>query len=307
MRRQQRYLHRCFSLKTPGSGSVKSIHKLPRVFVDTLTVDNVRFTVTGDIAEYLVTVMRMKTGHSFRAFNTSGEHLCVIDDIVFQKQRRKSSAVAGVHASIVKTICLPECDKDMACHLYVSPIRARNMKKMVEMATELGVSSITPVLCQNTNAKLESLEALHRLATGATEQSERLSVPEIYDPVNLADAVNSWLLPSTALASDTPPPSCDAMASCSPAVFTEPLLVCRERKSHTAVPILACLRGILQTLPVPCRMGVLVGPEGGFTEEELTWLEGMEGVRMVTLGDTILRSETAVAAALSCIQNFVRS
>lgn len=144
--------------------------------------------------------------------------------------------------------------------------RART-DSVIEKATELGAAKIVPVITAFTNAEHVNLERLKSIAVEAAEQSERLSVPEITPPVDLTDVMASW----------------DPKRS---------LLVCAE--SGDASPIVSA------TAAAPAA--ILIGPEGGFSQDELAYLRGKPFARFISLGPRILRADTAATAMLACWQ-----
>jgi 16S rRNA (uracil1498-N3)-methyltransferase len=134
---------------------------------------------------------------------------------------------------------------------------------VIEKATELGVAAIRPVITARTQADHVNLTRLRAIATEAAEQCEGLSVPAIAEPVQLAPLLQSW-------------PG-------------RPLYVADERR------IAAHLR------PTSGPAGLLIGPEGGFSDSEIEMIARHEHVRRVSLGPRILRAETAAIAALTLL------
>lgn len=137
---------------------------------------------------------------------------------------------------------------------------------VVQKATELGVAALWPVITARTNAQRVNLDRLRAIAIEAAEQSERLTVPAIHEPRALAALLATW-----------------------PA--TRPLLVAAER---VAAPSIA---------PTAAPVGLLIGPEGGFTPAELDVLRAHPLVKLVSLGGLILRAETAAIAGLARLQS----
>lgn len=149
--------------------------------------------------------------------------------------------------------------------------------EVVQGAVEVGVAEVVPVLTARSVVKLDAEKRaergarLRRVAEAAAKQSQRTFVPYVSDPVPLRDAVG-------------------VLAGC------DTVLVAYEDAS--AAP------GIRQALAdahahETSRVAIVVGPEGGFTADEIALL-GEFGATMVSLGETILRTETAgvVATAL---------
>lgn len=151
---------------------------------------------------------------------------------------------------------------------------------VVEKATELNIEAVVPVLTERSVVRLDHDkrrtrgERWRRVAQAAAKQSQRTSVPAVSDPAPLAE-----VLPRLAGAAA--------------------ILVVWEGAAATGP-------GIGQALDeagVSARSNValVVGPEGGLTSEEVYALEAA-GARAVTLGDTVLRSETAgIVAAALCV------
>jgi 16S rRNA (uracil1498-N3)-methyltransferase len=151
---------------------------------------------------------------------------------------------------------------------------------VVEKATELNIEAVMPVLTERSVVRLDADRAhsrgerWRRVALAAAKQSQRTTVPAVADPVPLSEAYHTL------------------------ATFDIVLLVW-EGASATG-------RGIGQALDEAAatqasRIALVIGPEGGLSTEEISALEA-SGARPVTLGDTVLRSETAgIVAAALCI------
>ena len=136
---------------------------------------------------------------------------------------------------------------------------------VIEKATELGASVLQPVITDRTNAARVNDARLRTIATEAAEQSERLTIPDIRPPRPLPDLLESW-------------------------PTTRPLFVAVERAN--AAPIIHSTE--------PCAL--LVGPEGGFTLQELDAFRCYPFVAAVTLGPRILRAETACLVGLTLLR-----
>jgi len=158
--------------------------------------------------------------------------------------------------------------------LALSIFKFDRMEWAIEKCTELGVARIVPVIAQRTEAHLAAavakrVDRWRRIALQAAEQCRRISPPEISQPVKLKEAV--VLIGSVRiLLSETEP---DAM-----------------------------LKDVLRS---HSRDGVVVlalGPEGGWTDEELELFQDA-GWISASLGNTILRTETAATAAMAIVQS----
>lgn len=163
--------------------------------------------------------------------------------------------------------CAPEPSAYVT--LFAAVLKGDRQDWLIQKAVELGVSRIQPLLCARGVVKgsaPDRTERWQRIAREAAEQCERGIVPQVADPVPLERA--TWG---------------GAMA-----------LICTERQGQ---PLLAVLQA-LQAHPGIRRLAVFVGPEGGWTPEEVSALLA-RGALAVSLGPRVLRAETAALAALA--------
>lgn len=157
--------------------------------------------------------------------------------------------------------------------LFSAPLKRTHFDFLVMKATELGVSNITPCLTSRTQVRDINLDHAHAIATEAAEQSERLSVPALSEPIQLKQITKNW------------------PAGCLP-------IVCAEWGE--ALPIAEALSQAF--LAEFSSAAVFTGPEGGFAVDELDLLRTLPHALFVRLGPRILRADTAALAALTCWQ-----
>ncbi len=152
-------------------------------------------------------------------------------------------------------------------HLIFAPIKKNRMDWLIEKAVELSVTDFHPILTQNTEVRKINEARLKAQIFEAAEQCERFEIPVLHDLKKLDSLLTNW--------------SKDIQ-----------ILSCIER--FDAQPI----QKIEQ---IGDAVAVLIGPEGGFTtqEKETTAKKTIP----VTLGDTVLRCETAVAKALVLLES----
>jgi len=204
-------------------------------------------------AHYLGAVMRRRAGEILRVFNgVDGEFEAEIGRI----DRQGAELAVGCRTRAMQ----PEPD----CWLAFVPVKRDATDLIVEKATELGVSAICPVFTERSQTMRVNLERLGAIAAEAAEQCERLSVPEVREPVALARFMASF-------------PQDRA------------LFVAAERRD--ARP--------LDTKDGLQALALLVGPEGGFAPGELDGMARHGFVTLVSLGPRILRAETAAIAGLA--------
>jgi 16S rRNA (uracil1498-N3)-methyltransferase len=167
----------------------------------------------------------------------------------------------------------PEPEPDL--WLVFAPIKRARIDFIAEKATELGCSRLLPVLTRFTDVARVNVERLAANAREAAEQCGRLSVPEVAEVRALDALLAEW-----------PEQRC--------------LLVADE--SGERPPAAAAIR---EALDAGARSwAALVGPEGGFAENERALLQRHPASLRVGLGPRILRADTAAVAALTLLQAF---
>ncbi len=275
---------------TSDTNIANSFHKLPRVYLEnSWNADSlISFQVDDETSHYMIDVMRLKTDSKVRGFNGQmGEHLFRLD--LHQENKRKPVICK---LTPIRQLRNPTAEDSSPCVLLFAPTKKERLKLSLEKATELGVKHMVPIVTQNTNQTLDAktITSLEKVLIQSTEQSERLSIPTLHKQMSLSDLLSSTHLLDQPL---------------------DYLLVCRER-DPTATPLLDVLlkrRTELFTKHSDTqpnnthigRFGLLVGPEGGFSSQEISELSSQSRVQFVSLGSSVLRAETAVIAALSIV------
>ena len=156
--------------------------------------------------------------------------------------------------------------------LLTAPLKGGRSEWVVEKATELGVSRICPVLTKFTIADRVNTEKLAAIAQEAAQQCERLSLPAIDPLLPLDRALTQW-------------PEGRAL------IFGD-----ESGGAGNAKDVLPTLKA--------SGFGVLIGPEGGFSKDELALLRSRPYVMGISLGPRVLRADTAAVAALALVQAF---
>ncbi|MGL4396341.1 MAG: 16S rRNA (uracil(1498)-N(3))-methyltransferase [Hyphomicrobium sp.] len=150
-----------------------------------------------------------------------------------------------------------------------APLKHARLDYMVQKATELGAGVLQPVMTRRTVPDRVNLERMRANVIEAAEQCGVLAVPVVEAPVTLAKLLETW-----------------------PAERT--LVFCDEAggpKSPLAV----------LTRHRPTSVGVLIGPEGGFSDDERVLLRAKPFVTPIWLGPRIMRADTAAVAALALV------
>ena len=157
-------------------------------------------------------------------------------------------------------------------YLYQGLIKGEKMELIIQKATELGVAGIIPVITERcvVEPRREKLKRWQKIAIEALKQSGRTILPAIHPPTPLKELRISG-----------------------------PLLVPWEKAEKS-------FKNTLNALNTTDSLSVLIGPEGGLTEEEVAYLVERFNAKTVSLGDVILRSETASIYVISVLR-FVNS
>ena len=152
-------------------------------------------------------------------------------------------------------------------HYLFAPLKRARLDYMVQKATELGVAALQPVLTRHTVAERVNLGRMRSNAIEAAEQCGILRIPDIAEPEKLDRVLARW-------------------------DQNRPLIFCDER-----APIQNPIAALGTVKPGP--VGVLIGPEGGFSAEEREQLVARPFTVQVSLGPRIMRADTAAVAALA--------
>jgi 16S rRNA (uracil1498-N3)-methyltransferase len=230
-----------------------------RVFLPPSCFTETRALVSGGERHHLADVLRVDPGERFLATDGEGR------EFLLQVDRADRHVL---EASIVRrTERAPGAEQDLV--LAIAPPRGGRMEIAVEKAVECGVGRIVPLLCARSVVKgrddSERVDRWKRVARAAVAQSGRVHLPEIAPVRSLGEALG------------------DAAAG----------VILLAHPALTAASVSAAIEGTLRR-PIT----IFVGPEGGFTDEELEEAAGA-GAVTVSLGPTRLRTETAAIVAVT--------
>ena len=225
-----------------------------RLYFSKSLSNNLTGTLDKSQSHYLNKVMRVKENEAFSLFNNSGEWEAKILNI--------SKGV--VEFNITKQLRQKENPKEL--WLAFSPIKSNYFNFMIQKATELGVTKFIPIIFDRTIVRKINKERLEKVIIEASEQSNRINVPDIEDPRSLDDFLNNNKVDL---------------------IFTD------LNSENTKIDLKKV------TDKPTC---VIIGPEGDFSEEERAKILKFSGVQPLKINENILRSETAVISAISIIK-----
>jgi len=237
--------------------------KPPRFFIDPGQVRDPYISVIGEDVRHIRTVLRMQPGDLLLLLDGQGKEYTVrittiekteIDtEVIDRKERRTATPIVLLGQG------LPKYDK---------------MDWIVQKATELGVSSIVPLVTERTIVKIRDEEKRvarwQKIAREAAMQCDRPDIPQIKTIRSFRDFIGTL----------TPGPQ-------------TVLLMPWEEGTEPVKDVLRKQKEVKHVV-------VLIGPEGGFSQAEAE-AAGARGFHLVSLGPSILRTETAAVAVLSMI------
>lgn len=148
-------------------------------------------------------------------------------------------------------------------HMIFAPIKKHRMDFLIEKAVELGVTDFHPVLSHRTEVRKINEERVQAQIKEAAEQCERMSLPCLHPLEKLDKKLSSW-------------------------ANLVPVQWCYERSEDEPFDILD-----------GDEVAFLIGPEGGFSEDEVHWLEGHKCAKPCSLGEVVYRVETAAILFLA--------
>jgi 16S rRNA (uracil1498-N3)-methyltransferase len=227
--------------------------------------------LTGPIAHRMAKVLRMRPGDEATLFDGSGTDVrATVEEI---SDRRVVAAVSD-------RIPGP-AEPRVKVHLYQSITKGERFEWLLEKATEIGVSRFVPLITARSVVKPEAggnrAERWRRIVIEAAEQCERGAVPAIEPPVRLSEALAS---------------------------AAGIMLLPYENADHLASTIAAALDAQIDALFALQEVSIFIGPEGGYEAGEVE-AATTAGATVVTMGERVLRSETAGLVAATLVMQAV--
>jgi 16S rRNA (uracil1498-N3)-methyltransferase len=238
---------------------------MPVFFVEPQAVRGETITIAGPLARHLCESLRVKPG----------EMIWLGEDGGPRYHARLTADRDRLTARIVSTSSPPQAHSPRIT-LGLALVKGNRMDWAVQKAAELGVARLVPLITARSIVRPKSGRTDHKsgrwqsIALEAAQQSMRWGVPVVAAPVSF----DAWCGDTT-------------LGTCRWLLWEDP----------RGTPFRDRLRG----KPRPDQVTLVIGPEGGFTADEIA-LAGQRGFETVSLGSRILRTETAVVAALALVQ-----
>ncbi len=235
--------------------------RVPRLYLNAQLNAGLSVSLDEPQSHYLNKVLRMEAGRELQVFNGDG------------KEYRATITKVDKRAVEIAVLSGAEINREspLHTHLAIGISRGERMDWVLQKATELGVTKITPLFTERTEVRLQGerlekkIQHWQQITLSACEQCQRNVPPQLLP----AQDISSFL-----------PQDNSALK-----------LVLHHRTEQT-----------LRQLPLPSSVTLLVGPEGGLSEREIESAVRQFDYTPLTLGPRVLRTETAPVAALVAVQ-----
>ena len=234
--------------------------RIPRIYTPQSLTLNSTIELDENASRHIGKVLRMDVGRDVIVFNgQGGEYRSTVSAV--------GKKIVSVHLSEFIDV---QRQSPLQVELAIGISRGERFDWVLQKATELGVSRITPLFSERTEVKLNGarleskVEHWQQILISACEQCQLNIVPQLNKPISL----QSWL----------------------PTVQADLKLVSHHRYDKT-----------LAEQAVPQSVCLLIGPEGGLSDAEINAAHGYSFTAL-TLGPRVFRTETAPIAALALLQ-----
>lgn len=244
---------------------------MPRLFLPLQEHPDKDIQITGEDARYLRTVLRCKKGETMQIFDGKGTSYNAIIKTVSKKEVIAQILTAGQS----------DTESPLGIVLIQGLLKGDKMELVIQKTTELGVKEIIPAVTERSQVRDTGKAARwKKIAENAARQSGRICIPSIREPARFKDVFSEYLVPAS-----------------SGLIFWEekglPLKEAIHKISSTAIQ-----------RPASLTINIFIGPEGGFTKDEVHTAES-KGFKVASLGNRILRAETAAISATAIVQSLL--
>ena len=213
--------------------------------------------LTNEQTHYVKDVMRLKIGDKLSIFNTLGEWNAAIE----------SYETNGAKIKIMEKVRDKNNEKNI--WLAFSPIKQNPLNFVIQKGTELGVQKFIPILSERTVVREINIERIKKIIVEASEQSNRISIPEINKPELLKNFLSQFPKNGS-------------------------LIFCDINSNENS------LKNILEK-NIEGPACILIGPEGDFSENERKMIIDLNQTHSISLAKNILKAETAALSAITIV------
>ena len=228
-----------------------------RLYFPTKIQSDLSSHLTTEQTHYVKDVMRLKIGNKLSIFNIQGEWETILES--YETSGAKIKVIGKVRDKI----------KEKNIWLAFSPIKQNPLNFVIQKGTELGVQKFIPILSERTVVRKINIERIKKIIVEASEQSNRISIPEINKPELIKNFLSKF--PKNGF-----------------------LIFCNINSDQNN------LKKILaENIDGP--ICILVGPEGDFSEIERKIILDLKQTYSISLAKNILKAETAALSAITIV------
>ena len=242
---------------------------MPKFFINQENIEKEKIIITGENVNHIKNVLRKKIKDTLEICNTQNgqNYLCEIEQIDQEK----------ILCNILEELAITSEPRTYV-HIYQGLPKSDKMELIIQKSVELGVSEITPtnmtrcIVKLDNKDKIKRVERWQKISEVASKQSGRNIIPKINNISNFKEIANQ----------------CKE--------YDIILLAYEKENENTLKSEIHKLKDIHKNL----RIAVIIGPEGGLAPEEVEYAK-QSGIKTITLGNRILRTETVALNILSII------
>ena len=246
---------------------------MPKFFVKEEQINNQKIKSQGTDVNHIKNVLREKVGSELIICNekTGQDYLCEIKEI------KEENIICNIKEKLLNNV-----ESNLKVTIMQGLPKADKMELIIQKSVELGVNNIIPIEMKRCVVKLKDkdkikkIERWQKISVVAAKQSGRNIIPEINQVENLKNI-------------------CETFEN-----YDIVLLAYENEKENTIKNELKQLKEKTQNKNEDVKIAILIGPEGGITEEEVE-IARKKGAKIITLGKRILRTETVALNVLSII------
>lgn len=229
-----------------------------------------KIEIIGEDYKHLKQVLRYKIG----------DELDICDENAIRYQTKIVNFTGNAAVCEIQKIKEETTESPIKVTLYQGLPKSDKLEQIIQKTTEMGIYEIFPVEMNRSIAKIEEknkekkIERWNKIAFEASKQSGRQIVPKVYNSIKFKNIIENI------------------------SKYDIVLLLYENEKS---LSIKSALKYIKEECNDIKKLAIIIGPEGGFSPEEVSMLSEFHNVKIVTVGPRILRTETAGLATLAML------
>ncbi len=240
-----------------------------KFFVKDNQINDNKIQIIGEDVNHIKNVLRLQKNEEIQVCNSDASKSYITKIIELNNEK--------IVVEILEE-CSESAEANTLVHIFQGLPKQEKMETIIQKATEIGVSDITPVKMERCVVKLDEktaskkIERWQKIAEVAAKQSKRDKIPTIHSCINLKSIYEKLK------------------------EYDIVIMAYEEERENS-------IKQVLKQLPRngQLKIAIIIGPEGGIAKEEVSLLSELPNIKVVTLGKRILRTETAPLVLASVI------